>query len=180
MRFAALLAIVLALAAVGCGGDDGDSESATPTAEWAEGYCASIVDWLTELGRATDALRDYRSLSQEAFDQASTDIRSATEDFTAELRGLGAPDTDFGEKARQVVDTFATGAEADLAEIERAVENVSGLTGISKAVVSITAALTSINKAYTTMFDSLRRIDPEKELQTALEDAESCDELSGD
>lgn len=175
-----LLVVVLGLAlvSVGCGGDDNES-SATPTEEWAEGYCAAIVDWLGELGRATDQLEDYRSLSQEAFDQAGTDIRSATEAFTAELRGLGAPDTDFGEEARQVVETFATGAEADLAEIDQAVEDVFGGTGISTAVVSITAALTSINTAYRAMFDSLRRIDPEKELQDALKDAESCDELSG-
>jgi len=176
----ALLVIVsvLALVCAGCGGDGGES-SVTPTDEWAEGYCAAIVDWLAELRQATDVLRDYRSLSLEAFDQASTDIRSATEALTAELRGLEAPDTDLGEKARQVVDTFATAAEADLADIERAVEEVFGSTSISNAVVSITAALTSIRRAYTTMFDSLRKIDPENELQTALGDAESCDELIG-
>jgi len=176
----ALLVVVLGLALVsaGCGGDDSES-SARPTEEWAEGYCSAIVDWATELRRATDELRDYRSLSQEAFDQAGADIRSATEAFTSELRGLGAPDTDFGEEARQAVDTFATATEADLADIERAVEDVSGITGISKAVVSITAALTSMNKSFTTMVNALRRIDPEKELQTALEDAESCDDLGG-
>jgi hypothetical protein len=175
-----LLVVVLGLALVpaGCGGDDNES-SATPTEEWAEGYCAAIVDWATELRRATDELRDYRSLSQAAFDQAGADIRSATEAFTAELRELGAPDTDFGEEARQAVDTFATATEADLADIERAVEDVSGITGISKAVVSITAALTSMNKSFTTMVNSLRKLDPEEELQTALEDAESCDDLSG-
>jgi hypothetical protein len=174
----ALLAVVLGLALVsaGCGGG-GDESSGTPTDEWAEGYCASIVDWATELRGATDELRDTQSLSQEAFDQAGADIRSATDTFTAEIRELGAPDTDFGEEARQAVDTFATATEADLAKIEQAVEDVSGVSGISKAVVSITAALTSMNKSFTTMVNSLRKIDPEKELQTALEDADSCDDL---
>jgi hypothetical protein len=173
-----LIAIVLGLALVsaGCGGG-GDESSGTPTDEWAEGYCASIVDWATELRGATDELRDTQSLSQEAFDQAGADIRSATDTFTAELRELGVPDTDFGEEARQAVDTFATATEADLAKIEQAVEDVSGVSGISKAVVSITAALTSMNKSFTTMVNSLRKIDPEKELQTALEDADSCDDL---
>jgi len=175
-----LLAVVLGLTLVtaGCGGD-ADESSATPTEEWAEGYCAAIVAWATELRSATDELRDFRSLSQEAFDDAGADIRSATDAFTAELRGLGAPDTDFGEEARQAVDTFVTAAEADLADIERAIEDVSGITGISRAVVSITSALTSMNRAFTTMVNSLRKIDPEKELQTALEDAESCDDLGG-
>ena len=95
-----------------------------------------------------------------------------------ELRALGAPDTEFGVDARQAVETFATASEADLADVERAVENVSGLTGISKAVSSITAALTSMNKHFTTMVNSLRKIDPEKELQGALEDAESCDDFA--
>jgi len=175
-----LLVVVLGLALVqvGCGGDENESSGAS-TEEWAEGYCAAIVDWLGELGQATGELRDFRSLSQEAFDQAGSDIRSATEDLTAELRGLGAPDTDFGEEARQAVDTFATSAEADLADIEQAVEDVFGGTSIPDAIVSVTASLTSINKAYTTMFESLGEIDPEKELRAALKDAESCDDLAG-
>ena len=173
------LVLALALLAVGCGGDDGDSGSATATADWAEGYCAAITDWANELKLATDQLRDFKSLSQENFQQAGEDIDSATEAFTAELRGLGAPDTQSGEEARQVVETFVTAAEADRVAIESTVENVSGVAGISKAVVSITASLTSMNKAFTTMVSSLRKIDPEKELQSALEDADSCDDLGG-
>ncbi|CAN5338268.1 hypothetical protein BH20ACT13_BH20ACT13_03380 [soil metagenome] len=172
-----LFALVFALAAVGCGGDNGDSAPGTATAEWAEGYCAAITDWANELKLATDQLRDLGSLSRESFQQAGEDIDSATETFTDELRGLGAPDTESGEEARQVVETFATAAEADLVAIESAVDNVSGVAGISKAVVSITAALTSMNKAFMTMVKSLQRIDPEEELQGALEDAESCDDL---
>ncbi len=174
-----LFALVLALAAVGCGGDDGDSASGTPTAEWAEGYCAAITGWANELKQATDELRNFESLSRESFQQAGEDIDSATKTFTGELRALGAPDTEFGAEARQVVETFATAAEADLVAIESAVDNVSGVAGISKGVVSITAALTSMNKAFTSMVRSLRKIDPEEELQNALEDAESCDDLAG-
>jgi hypothetical protein len=173
-----LVVLGLALVPVGCGGDDNESSNLS-TEDWAEGYCAAIVDWLGELEQATGELRDFRSLSQEAFDEAGSDIRSATEDLTGELRGLGAPDTDFGEEASQAVDTFATSAEADLADIEQAVEDVFSGTSISEAIASVTAALTSINKAYTAMFDSLGEIDREKELQAALEDADSCDELSG-
>jgi hypothetical protein len=173
-----VVALGLALVAAGCGGSDNEA-SGLSTEDWAEGYCAAIVDWLGELEQATGELSDFRSLSQEEFDQAGGDIRSATETFTAELRGLGAPDTDFGDEARQAVDTFATSAEADLADIEQAAEDVFGGTSITQAITSVTAALTSINKAYTTMFASLREIDREKELQAALEDADSCDELSG-
>ena len=172
-------ALVLAFAAVGCGGDDGASASGTETAEWAEGYCAAITDWANALQQATDPLRDLKSLSLESIQQAGEDIDSATETFTGELRALGAPDIESGENARQVVETFATAAESDLVAIESAVENVSGVVGISKSVVSITAALTSMNKAFTTMVTSLRKIDPDKELQNALEDAESCDDLEG-
>ena len=171
------IALVLAFAAVGCGGDDGDSAPGMDTAEWAEGYCAAITDWANELRQATDQLRDLQSLSRETFQQAGEDIDSATKSFAEELRALGAPDTKSGEEARQVVETFATATEAAVAAIESAVDNVSDVAGISKGVVSITAALTSMNKAFTTMTTSLRRIDPEEELQSALEDAESCDDL---
>ena len=176
-----LLALVLGLAlvAAGCGGEDDDAGAApTPTAEWAEGFCAAIVDWHAELQTATGELQNYRSLSQEGFDQAGTDIRSATEDLTSELRALGAPDTESGEEARQAVETFATAAEAGLADIEQAVDDVFGGMKVSEAIVPVTAALTSINEAYTTMFESLRMIKQKKELQNALKNSESCDQLS--
>ena len=178
MKIALLvIALGLALVSAGCGGDDSES-STTPTEEWAEGYCAAIVDWLAELETSTGTLRNYKSLSQEAFDQAGSDIRSATDDIVAELRALGAPDTATGEEVRQVVDTFTTSTEADLADIQQAVDDVFGGTRITDAIVPVTAALTSINKAYTTMFDSFKSVDPQKELRTALKNAESCDELS--
>lgn len=173
------LALGLALVAAGCGGDDEEAATETPTAEWAEGFCAAIVGWLAELETATGDLREYRSLSQEAFDQAGTDIRSSTEDLTAELRALGAPETESGEEARQAVETFATAAEAGLADIEQAVDDVFGGMKIADAIVPVTAALTSINEAYNTMFESLRKLEQKKELQDALKDAESCDALSG-
>lgn len=177
MKVVLLVAVLgLALVTAGCGGD-GDESSATPTDEWAEGYCAAIVDWASELKLATDELRDFRSLSQEAFEEAGGSISSATKTFTAELRALGAPDTESGERARRAVGVFATRAERDLRAIERAVESASGLTGISQAVAPITAALSSMNKAFTTMVASLGRIGPKDELQSALEDAESCDDL---
>jgi hypothetical protein len=173
-----VIAVGLALIAAGCGGDAGES-SATPTAEWAEGYCAAIVDWIAERRRTTDRLRDYRSLSLDAFAEASADLRSATEAFTDQLRALGAPDTVFGEEARQAVDTFVTATDDDRADMERAVEDISGVSGIATAIVSITAALNSINESFTTMAKSLIRLDPERELHGAFEKAESCDELGG-
>jgi hypothetical protein len=179
MNIAVFAVVVgLALVAAGCGGDDGES-SATPTAEWAEGYCAAIVDWIAERRRTTDRLRDFRSLSLDTFAEASADLRTATEAFTEELRALGAPDTAFGEEARQAVDMFVTATDDARADMERAVEDISGLSGISTAIVSITAALNSINESFTTMAKSLIRLDPERELHGAFEKAESCDELGG-
>ena len=177
----ALIALILGLAlvAAGCGGDDDETAEVTPTAQWAEGFCAAIADWLAELETATGELREYKTLSQEAFDQAGTDIRSATEDLATELRALGAPDTESGQEARQAVETFATAAEAGLADIEQAVDDVFGGTKISDAIVPVTAALTSINEAYTTLFESFKELEPRKELQDALKKAESCDALDG-
>ncbi len=168
--------LVLAVTVVGCGGDDG-SASGTSTADWAEDYCAAITDWANELKLATDQLREFKTLSREGFEQAADDIRAATETFTGELRALGAPDIEAGEEARQAVETFATAAETDLVAIESAADNVSAVAGISKAVVSITASLTSMNEAFMTMVGTLRKIDPKEELQSALEDADSCDDL---
>ena len=76
-----LLALVLGLAlvAAGCGGEDDDAAAApTPTAECGPSFCAAIVDWLASQ-RPRPASSGSISRSRKGFDQAGTDIRSATE-----------------------------------------------------------------------------------------------------
>ena len=131
-------------------------------------------------GGARDRDRRAQEVSialAEGFDQAGTDIRSATEDLTRAASARRARHR-VRRGGEQAVETFAIAAEAGLADIEQAVDDVFGGMKVSEAIVPVTAALTSINEAYTTMFESLRMIKQKKELQNALKNSESCDQLS--
>jgi hypothetical protein len=167
------IVVSLALVAAGCGGDD----SASATDQWADGFCTAITTWTGAITDATDELRSLSSLSQESFEQAAGDIRTATSTFGDDLRALGAPETESGEEAQQAIEEFATGLEDDSAEIQSAIQGVSGITDLPGAVQEITAALTSMNEAFQSMMKTIREGDAADELETAFEDADACDEI---
>jgi hypothetical protein len=171
----ALLVVSLALVAAGCGGDD--EASADPTAEWAEGFCTAITTWTDSITEATDELRSLSSLSRDSFEQAGEDIRTATTQFGDDLRALGSPETDSSEEAQQAVDDFATAIDEDSADIESAIQDVSGITDIPKAVQDITASLSSMQAAFSAMLKTIRTDDARNELETAFENADSCDDI---
>jgi hypothetical protein len=171
----ALLVASLALVAAGCGGDD--EASADPTAAWAEGFCTAITTWTDSITEATDELRSLSSLNRESFEQAAEDIRTATTDFGDDLRALGSPETESGEEAKQAIDDFATTLDDDSADIETAIQDVSGITDIPGAVQDITTSLSSMNAAFSTMLSAIRTDDAQDELQTAFENADACDEI---
>jgi hypothetical protein len=168
------IAVSLALAVSGCGGDD---SSASATEEWAEGFCTAITDWTAAITESTDELRNLSSLSPESFEEAAGNLRTATSDFADDLRALGAPETESGEEAKQAIDEFSAALEDDSAEIESAIQDVSGITDVPAAVQAITAALTSMNEAFTSMISTIREGDAAEELETALEDADACADL---
>jgi methyl-accepting chemotaxis protein len=171
------VSVVASLALVGAGCGDDDEPAASATDEWAEGFCGAITTWAESLEQATDELRALSSLSRDGFEQAAEDIRTATGDFADDLQALGTPETESGEEARQAVDDFATTLDEDSADIETAVEGVSGITEIPAAVTDITAALSSMNAAFSSMLKTIREGDAAGELETAFEDADSCVDL---
>jgi hypothetical protein len=177
VRAASALAVLvasLALVAAGCGGGD-EEESATD--QWAEGFCTSITTWTDSIKEATDELRSLSSLSSDSFEQAAEDIRTATTQFGDDLRALGAPETESGQDAKQAIDDFATTLDEDSADIETSIKDVSGITDIPGAVQDITASLSSMNEAFSTMLSAIRTDDAQDELQSAFENAEACDDL---
>jgi hypothetical protein len=175
VRLGALLTVVISLAlmAAGCGGGD-DESSATPVDDWAEGFCTAITTWTGQLEQAVKPLRNLSSVSRDKVEQAGAEIRTATDQFTDDLQGLGTPETDAGDEARQAVDDFKTTIDDDLDDIEQAVEGTSGVTGIKDAVTAITSSLTSMQQAFNKMVKSIRTTDSERKLRTAFEEADAC------
>ena len=104
MLAVALLAVFLA---VGCGGDDDSGSSDAPsTTEWAQGLCSAIGDWTSSVSSATGSLQGD-NLSEEGLKSAVDDVESATDTFVDDVKGLGTPDTEAGQKAKESVDQLA-------------------------------------------------------------------------
>lgn len=157
--------------AAGCGGDDGDGGSAAT--EWADGLCSAITDW-TESVQATSNSLKGGNLSEDSLKDAADDFKSATQEFVDDVRGLGTPDTDSGDQAKEEIDQLADSVDENVKKIEDAVDDGGGL---ATTVSAVTTALSSMGEQLSAAFTSLEQLDPGGELEEAFRDAESCDEL---
>ena len=165
----------LALVAAGCGGDDSD-ESATE--QWASSACSAITTWKSDLEQAAQPLTDLSSLSEESIRQAADDAKSATETLADSLRDLGRPDTSSGEQVETAVRDVAAELESSAAAIETAAEGISSLADIPTAVGTITTTLTALGTTANNAVQTVEDADVSGELETAFEEADSCNELT--
>ena len=167
----------LALVAAGCGGGD-ESSSASPTDEWAEGFCTSITTWTDSLTGITEQFSSPSSLTSEALTDAANDVKSSTETLVDDLRALGAPDTESGEDVKTSIDELSNTVESEAAKIESAAEGVSGLADLPSAISSITTSLSAMSSAFSTTLQTAESADASGELRTALEDSPACADIS--
>jgi hypothetical protein len=165
---------LLAVALAGCGGDDdGGGSSAT---EWAGGLCTAITDWTQSVETTSDSLRSG-NLTEASLKEAAEDFKSATEQFVDDVRGLGTPDTEAGEQAKEEIDKLADSVDENVAKIDEAVD---GGGGLAATVSAVTAALSAMGQQLASTFTALEGLDAGGELEDAFRDAESCDELQSE
>jgi uncharacterized protein YoxC len=168
-----VVALLAAFLASGCGGDGGDESSAT---EWADDVCSAITTWKDSITSTADSLRGG-NLSEDALRSAADDVESATSDFVDDVRGLGKPDTDAGEKAKESLDQLADDADENLSAIQSAVDDVSDVSGAVAAVTTISSTLSTMGNQLSSTFTELEQLDAGGELETAFKEADSCKEL---
>jgi hypothetical protein len=174
---AALLVVVLVGVAAGCGGSDSSSE-ATPTEEWASGFCTALTDWTDSLQDVTSQFSDTSNLSKEGLQSAADDIRSSTDTFISELHDLGAPDTESGDEVKSSLDALSSTVDDEVDTIQQAAQGVSGITGLPSALSTITESLSALGNAFSNTLNTLDSADASGELQQALEDSPDCDEIT--
>jgi methyl-accepting chemotaxis protein len=172
MKLVALATCVASLAfAAGCGGG-GDGQSA---AEWATEFCTSTREWGDEIERITDDVRDLRALTDE-LEEAVAAAGEATDAYADDLRTLGPPDTGSAAEIESAVEDLADELDAEIAEIEDAFDDASGISGpatVGREVASSVAAMfTSLERT----FEAIGDADVE-ELEQAFEDTEACDRI---
>ena len=177
-RLLATAVVALALVAAGCGGSD-ESSSASPTDEWADGFCTAITTWTDSLKSVTEQFASPSSLTQDGLTDAANDVKSSTDTLVDDLRGLGAPDTESGQAVKTSIDELSTTLESEVSKIESAVDGASGLTELPSAISSITTSLSAMGSAFASTLQAIESADVKRELQTALEDSPACADISG-
>jgi hypothetical protein len=174
---AALAALVLSLGVVaGCAGDDEPDENAT--AAWADSFCTATLAWSTEVQRIAEDLGDFQGLSSAAISGAADQARDATDDFVSEVRGLGSPETEGGDEIESSLETLATEIEGEMDEIEDAVDDLQGLSGIVTAGRDVAASVSAMFVSLQRVFETFEESDPAGELETAFEQSDACDEIA--
>jgi hypothetical protein len=174
--FLAVAVAVAALVAAGCGGSK-DSSSTTPTAQWADGLCTAITTWQSAISDVATSLKGG-NLTKDSLSSAANDVKSATETFTSDLGKLGKPDTAAGQQAQDSVSQLKTDIEADVKSIQDTVDAASGITGILKAVPSITATVSSAGSQISSTVTTLKGLDAKGELKSAFQQSSSCASLN--
>jgi hypothetical protein len=173
--------VALAASAAGCGGGGGSTTTTTtgtePAVEWAGDFCSAVVSWRDQLTTIGKSL--VSSPSKEGLQKAADDVKAANQKLADDLRGLGTPDTESGQKVKDSVDTLSTTVDTQLTKIEDAAKNVSGITGLVTAGKTIADSLAAMQTALTDTQTAIEDADVKGTMKTAFEQATSCQDLKG-
>ena len=172
-----LVAVALAGA---CGGDDdSDSTSETlPATEWAGDVCSAVQTWTDSLQSAVTPLQSG-DVSKDSIQGAADDVKSATSTFVDDVKGLGPPDTENGDKAKQTVDTLADDLNEGADSISSEVDGISEASAAMAALPKISTTLATMGSQAKSALSELEQLDAQGELKTGFEDADSCKTLRG-
>jgi hypothetical protein len=179
----ALLAVPLAAAALagGCGGSDSDSSDtttaeATSATDWADSLCTAISTWTASVQSAVEPLKSG-DVSKGSLQSATTDLKDATSTFVDDVKGLGPPDTESGQQAKQSLDSLADDLSQGVDDIKETADDVSGAASAMAAMGSISTTVQQMGTNAQSALNDVEQADTKGELQDALKNAPACKEL---
>src|SRR4051794_36161488 len=174
------LALAVVLVA-GCGGGGSSSSSSSPSPkDWADGLCSAITTWSTSVQQAGQKLKGG-NLSKDDLKTTTTEIKNATSTFADDLKGLGKPDTDAGQKAKDAIDQLATQVREDVSKLQKTVTGGVGSAtrgGVAGAP-GIATTLSTMSTQTAAASSTLQQADARGELERGLKAAPACKKLSG-
>jgi hypothetical protein len=175
----ALLAVLVAAAALagGCGGSD-SSSNATSAEDWANDLCGAISSWTTSI---QDAVKPLQSgdVSKDSLQSSTSDMKDATSTFVDDVKSLGPPDTEGGQKAKESLDNLADELSQGIDDIKETADNVSGAQGAVTAMTSIQTTVQKMGTDAQSALSDVQDADVKGELQDALKNSENCKKLQG-
>jgi predicted phage gp36 major capsid-like protein len=168
--------MAVALAA-GCGGDDDSGSSATT--DWANGVCEAISNWGDSVKSTGESLKSGATNADD-LREAVDEFEQATRTFVDDLKKLGKPDTDVGDKAQEEIDQLADNVDENISKMKEAADEASGAGGALEAATTISGTLSTMGQQLSSAFAELEQLDAKGELEQAFKDADACDELSNE
>jgi hypothetical protein len=168
------------LVAVGCGGGAGSGSSTEGSAaaqDWANGLCQAVGSWNDSITSAGTGLKD--NPTEEGLRKAADEVQSATQTLSDDLKGLGTPETESGQQAKDSVDHLAGQLDGGLEEIQGAVDGASSISEALTAISTVSSTLVAMGDEVSSTVRKLRQADAQGELADAFRQAGSCSELSG-
>jgi len=169
--------LALAVLAAGCGGGGGSSSSTKSPQEWADGVCSAINTWTDSLRSASESVTGG-NLSENSLKQAASDLKDSTAQLKDDLDGLGKPDLESGDKAKDDVDTLSSNVSDGADKIEGALKDVQNGGSIVSALTTVTSTISTMGNQVQSTLNDLKTVDPAGELKSAFENASSCKSLT--
>ena len=162
-----------ALLAAGCGGSSSDT---VKPEDWANSVCSAITTWTTSVRQTGNELRSG-NVSKSSLNKAVNEFEDSTKQLSQDLKGLGRPDTESGEKAQASVEKLSTQVSADADKIKSEIKGASSLTDLQKALTSAGVTLQQMGAQVTATFSELGNLDAKGELESAFKNADKCSSL---
>lgn len=174
----ALLPVGLAVVvAAGCGGSSSSSSSPSPK-DWANGLCSAISTWSQSVQKSGQALQSGK-VTKDNLTATTGDIKSATHQLAEDLKGLGKPNTDAGQEAKDAIDKLSQQIDGDVEEMQKAADKAgSTASGAVAAASSIASTLSKMGTQIGTAASQLQSADAKGELEQGFKDAPACKSLT--
>ena len=151
--------------------------SASATETWASGVCSSITTWQAAIKSAADSVKG--DPTKNGLQTAANDAKSATQALASDLKGLGKPDTQDGQQAKDSLDQLSTSLQQDVVTIETAVKGLSGVGSALAAVSTVTGTLTTMRTQVKTTVTDIQGLGAKGELKDAFASSSACNALTG-
>jgi methyl-accepting chemotaxis protein len=172
----AVLTIVLAFLAAGCGGGQSAEE------KWANDVCTPINDWNTQIRQLiNDAKSAVSSPDATTIDRLKTDAqkaRDATDKLKSDLQSLPPAPGANGETARQNFTSFADQVSKTVDQLKTAVNNLSSSSNLSQAATVLAGAAGQLSTFSTQAKSAVSSAqETSSKLRSGFDKADSCKDL---
>ena len=138
--------------------------------------CDQHLDGVDLLDRRHDQERRYL---EGLADERRRRRKERDRDVDLDLEGLGKPDTEAGQEAKDSIDKLSTDLQAEVKTIQDELDGASGIAGLVAAAPAIATALGTMGTDVTSTVTTLQGLDAKGELESAFKDTPSCSDLTG-